>query len=139
MRIDSSLERQPPHFGKHGLFTRHCTSRRPGGQSIFGAASAIRLCNNIASKVARNGGTWIDTEVSANDVTIKGTGTGGCRARHDGEVLAGTEDDRLVSVMTELAVTFAVNSTKTGEGVIGGRLSEAEERTVSVLACQEEA
>jgi hypothetical protein len=41
--------------------------------------------------------------------------------------------------MAKLAVTFAVKSTKTGEGVIGGRLSEAEERTVSVLACQEEA
>jgi hypothetical protein len=47
--------------------------------------------------------------------------------------------------MTELAVTFAVNySTKKGEGIIGSRLSEAEEEeeravSVSVLGCQEEA
>jgi hypothetical protein len=57
----------------------------------------------------------------------------------EGEVLAVTEDDRFFSVMTELAVTFAVNSTKTGEGAIGGRLSEVEEGSVSVLAYQEQA
>jgi hypothetical protein len=43
--------------------------------------------------------------------------------------------------LAETAVTFAVNSLKKmGEGIIGSRLwSEAEERTMSVLACQEEA
>jgi hypothetical protein len=40
-------------------------------------------------------------------------------------------------VTVETAVTFAVNSTMMGEGISGGRLSEAEERTVSVLTCQE--
>jgi hypothetical protein len=41
--------------------------------------------------------------------------------------------------MTELAVTFAVNSTKIEEGVVGCRLPEAEEErtmTISVLICK---
>jgi hypothetical protein len=71
-------------------------------------------------KQYRQQSTWIDTEESAFDLTIKGTGTGGCRARHDGEVLAGTEDDQFISIMAELAVTFAVNSTKMGAGSSGG-------------------
>jgi hypothetical protein len=41
--IESFGESQAPHFGKHGLSTRHCISRLPGSQSLFGAASAIRL------------------------------------------------------------------------------------------------
>jgi hypothetical protein len=50
----------------------------------------------------------------------------GCRARHDGKVLAGTEDDRFISVMTELAVMFlAVNSTKI-------------EKVSSAVACQKQ-
>jgi hypothetical protein len=130
--IDSRGERHAPHLGKHGLSIRHCSSNLPGGQSICGATSGIRHWRSIASKVARNGGTWIDTEVSTDDVTIKGTSTGGCRARQDGEILAGTEDDRFISVVTELAVTVAVNSTKIGEGIIGGRLSEAKERTLTM-------
>jgi hypothetical protein len=38
--------------------------------------------------------------------------------------------------VTELAVTVAVNSTKKGDGVSSGALSEGEERTVSVLIFQ---
>ena len=139
MGIESFGERHAPHFGRYGLSTRHCTSHLPGGQSIYGTLGGICRWNNIANKVARNGGTWIDTEESAVDVTTKGTGTRGCRARHDGEVLAGTEDDLFFSVMTELAVTFAVKSTKMGEGSSGGgRLSEKRKRiTVSaVVTCQ---
>jgi hypothetical protein len=61
-------------------------------------------------------------------VTNKGASTGGCRARQDGEVFARTDGYRFISAMTELAVTFTVNSTEIGECVTGNCLSEAEER-----------
>ena len=78
MDIDSGGECQAPHFGNHVDGSSHCSSRLPGGQSIFGAVSATRRRSNIAIKVACDGCTWRDTKVSTNDVTIKGTSTGGC-------------------------------------------------------------
>jgi hypothetical protein len=140
--IDSGGERHAPHLGKHGGPSCHCNSRLPGGESIFGAGSAIvhwrKFANKVTSKVASIGCTWIDTKRPADDFTIIGTSTGGRRAGHEGEVLAGTKGDRFFSV-TELAVsTFAVGSTKVGEASTGrGRLSEKEERLVSVLTCKE--
>jgi hypothetical protein len=127
--IDSGGECHAPHFGKHDVFTRQGSSRLPGGQSICGAASAIRrrIANKLAGKVASIGCTWIDTKVSTDDFTIKGTSTGGRRAGHDGEVLAGTKGDQFFSV-TELAVsTFAVSSTKMGEGASSSRARLPEE------------
>jgi hypothetical protein len=51
---------------------------------------------------------------------------------YDSVVLAETEVDCRV----EIAVIFAVNSAKLGEGTSGGRLSSAEERRVSLAKKQ---
>jgi hypothetical protein len=137
MDIDSGGERQAPHLGKHvgSTRTRHCSSFSPGVQSGCGTGFAVRRRDLFASKVACDRGTGKDTEFSADDVAARSTGTGSCSAREDSEVFAGTKGDQFIFV-TELAVTFP--STKLGEDISGGRLSEKTEITVSVPTRQEE-
>jgi hypothetical protein len=97
-----------------GTSTCGCRSRHDG--EVLACTEADRR-----SSVA-------ETAVVAFVVDSIHMGTCGFRVHIGLKVLADTE-----VVVVETAVAFAANSTKMGEDISGGCLSEVEKRTVSVL------
>jgi hypothetical protein len=87
---------------------------------------------NVEDEISREGCTRTYAEISADDVTVEGTRTSGCVARHQRKIFAGAKVDLFISV-TELADAL-FPSTKRGESITSGGLFSMQDRMkMSVL------